>query len=190
MSFTAVTLEEAVATLGDVLTDRGEAAELVAIGGGSLLLLKLIDRPTKDLDLVAVVRKGQLIRAEPLPAFLLSAVRDVAAAMNLAENWLNAGPADLLDWGLPSGFETRLETRHFGSLTLHLAGRFDQICFKLYASVDQGPETKHVPDLMRLAPMPAELARAAAWCVTQDPSEGFAQQLRQAVQQLGGTHDT
>src|SRR5688572_19445921 len=132
MSFSAVTLEEALVTLGELLADRGESAELVAIGGGSLLLLKLIDRPTKDLDLVAVVREGRLIRAEPLPAFLVLAIRDVAAATGLADNWLNAGPASLLDFGLPNGFETRLETRQFGSLTLHLAGRFDQICFKLY----------------------------------------------------------
>ena len=36
--------------LGELLADRGHAVELVAIGGGSLLLLGLIERPTKDLD--------------------------------------------------------------------------------------------------------------------------------------------
>ena len=36
--------------VGDLLTDRREPMEVVAIGGGSLLLLGLIKRPTRDLD--------------------------------------------------------------------------------------------------------------------------------------------
>jgi hypothetical protein len=64
------------------------------------LLLDLIKRPTKDLDIVAIVHVGKYVTAEPLPDFLRTAVRDVAAAAGLAENWLNPGPASLLDFGL------------------------------------------------------------------------------------------
>ena len=42
-------LEEALSTLGQLLQDRGEAYDVVVIGGGALLLLGLIVRPTKDL---------------------------------------------------------------------------------------------------------------------------------------------
>ena len=188
MAFSSKSLEEALDMLGEVLADRGESVEIVAIGGGSLLLLHLIERPTKDLDIVAIVSGRSYVSAAPLPDFLLSAVRDVAAATGLREDWLNPGPASLLDFGLPEGFETRTTTRHFRSLTVHLAGRKDQIFFKLYASVDQGPSSKHAVDLRKLAPSPEELGEAAAWCRTHDPSEGFAQQLQLALQALGGDH--
>ena len=122
--------------------------------------------------------------ASPLPPFLLAAVRDVAAATGLRDDWLNAGPASLLDFGLPPGFEHRTTTRRFGPLTVHLAGRKDQICFKLYACVDQGPGSKHAVDLRRLKPSREELAQAAVWSKTHDPSEGFAQQLELALRAL------
>lgn len=63
-------LEGALIILGQLLADRGQHYEAVAIGGGSLLLLKLIERTTKDLDLVALLRNGQLISANPLPLAL------------------------------------------------------------------------------------------------------------------------
>ena len=46
-------LDEALETLGAVLEMRREPYDLVLIGGGALLLLKLLDRPTQDLDIVA-----------------------------------------------------------------------------------------------------------------------------------------
>ena len=49
-------LEEALAAVGDLLADRGQRIEVVAIGGGDLLLLGLIERVTKDLDLVGTRR--------------------------------------------------------------------------------------------------------------------------------------
>lgn len=67
---------------------------------------------------------------------------------------------------------------------MHLAGRKDQIFFKLYACVDQGPGSKHAVDLDRLEPSTEELQEAAAWCTTHDPSEGFAQQLELALRAL------
>ena len=70
----------------------------------------------------------------------------------------------------------------YGGLTLHLAGRFDQVCFKLHAAVDRvNPEGKHVQDLRALEPTREELLRAARWTRSQDPSEGFRQLLIQAL---------
>ncbi len=186
MTFSNESLEDALELLGELLTDRDEEVEVVAIGGGSLLLLGLIERATKDLDIVAVVNAGRYVSAKPLPDFLLSAVRDVAAATGLGEDWINGGPTSLLDFGLPEGFEQRTTTRRFGGLVLHLAGRKDQIFFKLYASVDQGPGSKHAVDLVKLEPSPGELSEAAAWCRTHDPSEGFSQQLELALRAFGG----
>lgn len=186
MSFSSKSLEHALEVVGEVLADRGHEIEVVAIGGGSLLLLQLIERPTKDLDIVAIVSAGGYLPAKPLPDFLASAVRDVAAAIGLRDDWLNGGPTSLLDFGLPEGFERRTTTRRFGGLVVQLAGRKDQVFFKLYASVDQGPKSKHAVDLAKLEPSLDELTEAAAWCRTHDPSDGFAQQLELALRAFGG----
>lgn len=58
-------LKEALATLGEILQDRHQAADLLVIGGGALLLTNFIQRPTKDLDVVARYSDGALVRAEP-----------------------------------------------------------------------------------------------------------------------------
>lgn len=185
MNFTSNSLEEALATLGELLAERGDTAELVVVGGGSLLLLGMIERPTKDLDVVALVKADSYISAKPFPKFLTDAVADVGSTLGLAPDWLNAGPTSLLDLGLPAGFHSRTKTRTYDALTLHIAGRFDHICFKLYAAVDQGPRSKHAADLAQLGPTEHELKQAGDWCKTHDASEGFAQTLEQALLAFG-----
>ena len=69
-------LEGALRALGRPLADRGEAHTVVAIGGGALALRGLIPRPTEDIDLVAIVRDGELFTAEPLPTSLTVAIGD------------------------------------------------------------------------------------------------------------------
>ncbi|MBA2447567.1 MAG: hypothetical protein H0V51_06025 [Chloroflexi bacterium] len=185
MDFNRLRLERALETLGAVLEQRGLRFELVAIGGSSLLLLGLISRPTGDLDILALVEGGRYVRADPLPADLTEAVGDVGAALGLGNDWLNPGPTALLDLGLPAGFEQRVETRRYNGLVLHLASRFDQICFKLYGAVDQSLRSKHADDLRRLDPASDELFAAARWTRTHDPSEPFGRLLVMTLVGLG-----
>ena len=110
----------------------------MAVGGTSLLLLGLIDRPTRDLDVVATVEAGRYHALPDLPSPLAEAVRDVGEVMGIGPNWLNSGPAGLLDFGLPEGFAERAEIRSYGALTLHVASRVDQIALKLYAAARPG----------------------------------------------------
>lgn len=180
-------LDDALRTLGQLLHDREQSYEVVAIGGGALLLLGQLIRTTKDLDVVAFVDHGELISAKPLPLHLTKAIEEVATLLQIDKKWMNAGPADLLDLGLPDGFQSRLLTNHYQGLTVHFAGRFDQICFKLYATVDQGPKSKHYSDLTHLRPTSEELFKAAAWCTTHDVSEGFSEMLKSALDSFGVT---
>ncbi|HEV8534780.1 MAG TPA: hypothetical protein VGR87_03545 [Candidatus Limnocylindria bacterium] len=47
--------EEPLAALGQLLAERGQRYELLAIGGGALQMLGLIDRPTREIDVIALV---------------------------------------------------------------------------------------------------------------------------------------
>ena len=178
-------LEQALQALADVLAHRHLSYELVAVGGSALLLLGLLDRPTRDLDILAVVEGGRYTTADPLPEPLAAAVRDVGEALGIGAGWVNAGPTGLLDLGLPDGFAGRVETRRYGALVLHVAGREDQIAFKLDAAVDQGPHSKHFQDLRQLGPTPEELVWAPRWSLTHDPSEGYRSGLLAAQSALG-----
>lgn len=128
---------------------------------------------------------GELRSAETLPEALLAARAAVAADFGMAETWLNAGPTDLLEWGLPQGFMSRVVTRSYGrTLVVHFAGRFDQIHFKLFAMVDQGGG-RHEADLRTLSPARGQFVLAARWSMTQDPSPGYRFVLEDALRVLG-----
>ncbi len=169
--------------LGEQLAAARERYELVVIGGSGLLTLGLIERSTRDVDIVALRSGGRLERAEPMPAALR-----IARDFSLLNSWLNAGPTDLLDFGLADGLIERLERRDYGGgLSIYLASRYDQIQFKLYVLVERGPG-KHEQDLRALAPTDAELLAAARWTHTQDPSEGYLQMLDHTLSNLEVDH--
>lgn len=185
MDITADTLDSILGALEDQLRHLGKHQEIVVIGGSALTALGLVRRATKDVDLVAVADSGVLRPASPLPDALREARDRVARDFDLDPNWLNAGPADLLKWGLPEGFMDRVVTRIYGSaLTVDFASRFDQVHFKLFAMVDQAGG-RHEADLRALRPSAEELIAAAGWSMTQDPSPGYRMVLREALSALG-----
>jgi hypothetical protein len=87
---------------------------------------------------------------------------------------VNPGPTDQLRQGLPDGFRGRTAKHVFGGLTVQVAGRFDQICVKLYAAADNGPKSRHVRDLIDLDPNDDEMREAAAWVKQQDAGSEFS----------------
>ncbi|MGQ0743203.1 MAG: DUF6036 family nucleotidyltransferase [Acidimicrobiales bacterium] len=174
-------LEDALETLGELLAERGQEVGLLVIGGSSLLLLGYIDRPTADVDVVGLAAPAGYAKAEELPQFLRDAVGEVGRALGIGDRWLNAGPAGLLDFGLPQGTAGRVTVLRYGSLEIHLPAREDLVCFKLYALVDQGPRSKHMGDRRALTPSRDELLTAARWTRTHDPSVGFLDELRGAL---------
>ncbi|BAC90892.1 DUF6036 family nucleotidyltransferase [Gloeobacter violaceus] len=183
MSVTHEILERALATLGEVLAERGVFCEVVVIGGGGLVLLNLLERATRDIDVVALVEGNRYQSAQPLPRVLREAAAEVALLLGLADDWLNGAPTDLLRAGLPEGFRERAVVRTYKALTVQIASRYDQVHFKLYAAVDQGPKSKHYADLKRLKPSAAELIAAARWCLTH--ADGIEQDLQAALNSLG-----
>ena len=178
-------LKELLTALADQLARSAQSHELVVVGGAGLLALEIVDRGTKDVDVVARIEAGTLLKGRPLPAGLVEARDAVAEDFGVSEGWLNAGPADLVDFGLPDGILERLDTHVFNrALTVHFVSRYDQIHFKLYAFVDQGLG-KHEQDLRALDPSREELLEAARWARTHDPSPGFREVLERALAYLG-----
>jgi len=185
MEITDETIGLLLGALADQLQVLAAHFEIVVIGGSALTALGLVRRATRDVDLLAIAENGELRHAEPLPPALLAARAAVAADFGLAENWLNAGPTDLLKWGLPEAFMSRVVTKTYGTaLVVHFASRFDQIHFKLFAMVDQGGG-RHETDLRALSPTRGELIAAARWSITQDPSPGYRSVLTHALRALG-----
>jgi hypothetical protein len=187
MPTTPSILEQALGLLGELLEERETAHEIVVIGGGGLVLLNLIDRATRDIDVVALIEEGTYQTSEPLPPMLEQSIKEVALLLNLDEDWVNAAPTDLLRRGLPEGFQSRVVVRQYKALRVQLASRYDQIHFKLYAAVDQEPKSKHFADLRRLKPNEEELIAAARWCLTQ--ADGIEEDLRGAMRDLGVLDD-
>jgi len=185
MEITDKTLDLLLNALADQLRALASHVEIVVVGGSALTALGLVSRATRDVDLLAIAEDGELRLAEPLPQALLTARAAVAADYGLAENWLNAGPTDLLKWGLPVGFMSRVVSRSYGTaLIVDFASRFDQVHFKLFAMVVQGGG-RHEADLRALNPTQDELTAAALWSITQDPSPGYRSVLVDALRVLG-----
>ena len=159
--------------------------ELIICGGSSLIAQGFVSRVTRDVDVVARRERGVLVSSRPLPAELLEAAERVAADLGLPPRWLNDGPADLFEMGLPEGCAERLVSRSYGThLVAWFVGRLDQIHFKLYAAADQGPG-RHVDDLLALKPTPDELLAAARWAFSHDVSPDFRAIVRDMLTKLG-----
>ncbi len=171
--------------------DGSKPVALVVCGGSALVVKRLVSRTTtKDVDVVALAdESGGLLDPEPLPPDLVAAAEQTRVDLGLPANWLNNGPSrgdgGLYRAGLPEGLMARAEKRSYGNrLTVYFIGRLDQIHFKLPAAADQGGG-RHLDDLLGLEPTAAELANAARWARTYDPSEGFAWLLRELLRKMG-----
>lgn len=184
-------IKEALRLLdGRLKMNRSGSFSLVVCGGTALNAMHLIQRTTKDVDIVALMNSNnQLVDPAPLPEELMIAAKEVADTLNLPNDWLNNGPSSgdggLFRLGLPDGFKERLTKNYQGEkLMVYYASRLDQIHFKLYAAIDQFG-SYHASDLKQLSPSDEELLQAIRWAITHDPSEGFQTAIKLFLQEFG-----
>ncbi len=174
-------LREALGLLGSLLDSTSDEVGIAVVGGSALLIDGRVTRVTRDVDVVAFIVGEALLIDSPRSDALRRHVSAAALELGLDSDWLNFGPISLLDAGLPEGFLFRCRVERFGGLIVYVAERYDLIHMKPYAAADQGPESKHMHDLMALDPTPEELDAARAWCRTQDVSVPFASEVDAAV---------
>lgn len=158
------------------LVSRGLSLEAIATGGAALALLGIIQRETRDCDLI-----------EPeLSASMRSAAMAFAADLRgqgeiLRDDWLNNGPASLGPL-LPDGWRTRLQGIYQGqAIRLWSLGRPELLLVKLWALCDRGLD---LGDCLALAPDASELAVAEAWVVRQDLNPEWPAHVRATLSDL------
>jgi hypothetical protein len=178
-------LEQLLSALAEQLAALDATAHLVVIGGSGLVAIGAVERSTRDVDVVAIERDGDLVSADPLPMAVQQAAALVARDFGLDLTWINPGPTSLLLHGLPPRFETRLIERTYGpALRVSFAAREDQIFLKLYAWATRR-EPRDFDDLQSLDPSPDELRGAARWARTHNMPGPFDDEIAAALQDFG-----
>lgn len=159
--------------LDRALEERGLERELIICGGSALIILGIISRQTRDVDVISPKMDAELI-----------AIADaLAPSISLRKGWLNNGPA-LLAGELPAGWEARAVTTFQGThLHIKSIGRIDLIFTKLYATVDRVDD---LDDLVRLKPTLEELDRAMEWVLQRDASEIWPRIAKEALAVIKG----
>ena len=178
-----------------LLIENAPSATWVVCGGAALALRGLAVRPTRDVDVLGEWEHGGRC-VEAISAFsskVQRAIARVAAAhpdlRGLGARWVNLGVQRLLEFGLPSGFESRLTALHIGPrLTVHLPGRTDLVAFKIFAACDDlgRRQAVHLADLSALDPTRAEVEHAVQWIENiPDVHMGIRASLRRMLEELG-----
>lgn len=178
-------LEKILHLLGErlTLTVSDKKWNLVVCGGAALAVLNLIQRTTKDIDVIGQFNQDHITYAD-FDLKFFEQVSIISELLKLPPDWINTGPESFIQSGLPQGLLKRLTLKKYGeNLTIGFISRYDQIFLKLYASVDRGGY--HVDDLIKLKPSEHELLVACKWVCEQDTSEEFATLLKSMLKQIG-----
>src|SRR5690349_849644 len=116
---------EALELLGTLLEERRLTYEVLAIGGGALVLMGALTRATADLDIVARKTGRWWRRVLALASQLVEAVEDVAESLDLdaCKPWLNDDATFIFGRGLlPVCWESRSAMLRFGGFCVVLPG--------------------------------------------------------------------
>lgn len=158
------------------LANRGLRLEAVVVGGAALGLLGVVTRQTHDCDI--------LFPALPEP--VRQAANEFAAARRregdvLGDNWLNNGPASLVN-DLPADWQARLQMAFQGkAITLRCLGRLDLLRSKLFALCDRGTDLK---DCLSLAPTKEEIDQIQPWLAERDGNPDWPAHVEETLSDL------
>jgi hypothetical protein len=95
MTFGYETFDQALQLLnGRLELSNAPQFILIVCGGSALAATGLIERTTKDVDVVALMNEeGDLLDPAPLPVELVKTANEVALDLGLPQDWLNNGPS-------------------------------------------------------------------------------------------------
>lgn len=148
-------IDRALRLLGEELARRRINAELVLLGGASLLTRQLIERATTDIDVLGVRLPNGVVRSGyPLMPDIREVADELALALGLDMLWLDDRPGSDFVNAAPEGFEQRLERATFGSLVVWHLSAHDICVIKICAAAERWGElpNKHWEDVLALNP--------------------------------------
>lgn len=152
-------MEEILKSFDKFLTQKGLKFEGIVIGGAALILIHVINRATRDVDILSPHIPDEIKKASSE-----FAIRESGFSLN-PDEWFNNGPYSLKR-DLPEGWELRTEKILKGkSLTLYTLGRMDILRSKLYAACDREID---FDDCLALAPSNKELDICYEWVLKGD----------------------
>ncbi len=157
--------------LDEELSKLNERRVLIACGGGALIAMKITERRTRDIDIIAPAID---------PTLQDIAIR-LAQEFGLSKQWLNNGPSSLAR-DLTSGWEGRTVSVFRGKcLELKALGREDLLATKLYAFCDREDDFE---DVIKLAPTHEELNRLVPWVLARDASSYWPERVQTCFERL------
>lgn len=127
------------------LRNKNEHRELIVCGGGALLILDIIDRQTRDIDVIA----------PELDLVVKEIAAEVGQEFGLEPGWLNNGPASL-SRDLEVGWEDRIQLIYRGhNLVMHALSSRDLLASKLFAYCDR--DENDLSDILKMSPSVSEI---------------------------------
>jgi len=169
---------EILADFDQFLVERGLVLDAVVVGGTALVLLGIISRATKDVDVLY----------PNLSPDVIGAAREFArqrraTGETLVDDWLNNGPHAIIP-DLPPDWMQRVNPVYQGqALTIAVPDRPELLATKLFALCDRGTD---LADCLALDPSAAELATVLPWLVSRDAHVGWPAHVRETIADLAG----
>ncbi len=166
---------ELIQAFDEFLKSKKLTFEGVAIGGGALIILEVISRVTRDIDVLS----------PEIPENIHHAAVEFAQQekrWGLKENWLNNGPISLQK-DLGSHWQLHLQEIFRGkSLILYTLGKADLLKTKLFAYCDR--TEPDFQDLINMKPTSEEIDQAKSWVLERDMSPLWPNRVETAFADL------
>jgi hypothetical protein len=147
-------VDKAIPEFDKYLGSKKLSFEGTIIGGAALLVLRITDRQTKDVDCIFPLIPSEIKRAS---VDFAKECED----LKIDADWFNNGPQSILD-NLPHDWVKRTQPLYIGeNLQLTPLGRSDFIKTKLFAFCDR--TDPDFSDLIKLKPTEKELNSSIDW---------------------------
>lgn len=168
--------KEIIQEFDQFLLKKGLSFHGVAVGAAPLILIDVIERMTRDCDIL-----DPEIPNEIKDAALEFASLKGRGGHGLIEDWFNNGPESLKEL-LPEGWRERIRPAFLGeALTLHTLGRMDLLKSKLFAYCDRETD---MDDCMDMNPTADELEEAMPWIQEQDGNPMWSDHVEKKFKEL------
>jgi len=168
-------MEKIIMAFDEFLHKEGLKFEGIVIGGAALLLIHVIDRATKDVDVLSPEIPEEIKKAS-----IEFAKKNSTLSLNPKE-WFNNGPYSLKR-DLPPGWRDRIQKVFDGkSLTLYTLGRMELLKAKLYAACDRNID---FDDCIALNPTNKELDACFDWVLKGDANPLWPKRVKEVFDRL------